>query len=70
MLHRIRETRGGRIYDSHFGRRMRGAGVYAEQIAALFAVATRKHGLDRPLPPLSATAFRRPPAVGDQMRLL
>ncbi len=70
VLRRIRETRAGRISDSQFGRRMRGTGAYAEQIAALFAVATRKLGLDRPLPPLSIDAFRRPPAVGDQMRLL
>jgi DNA repair photolyase len=70
VLHRIRETRDGRISDSQFGRRMRGAGAYAEQIAALFTVAARKHGLHQPLPPLSTAAFRRPPAVGDQMRLL
>lgn len=70
VLHRIRETREGRISDSQFGRRMRGTGAYAEQIAALFAIAARRHGLDRALPPLSIAAFRRPPAVGDQMRLL
>lgn len=70
VLNRIRETRDGRISDSRFGRRMRGTGPYAEQLAALFAVAARKHGLDRPLPPLSVTAFRRPAAVGDQLRLL
>ncbi len=70
VLNRIRETRGGRISDSRFGRRMRGTGPYAEQLAALFAVGARKHGLDRPLPPLSVTAFRRPTAVGDQLRLL
>jgi DNA repair photolyase len=70
VLHRIRETRDGRISDSEFGHRMRGTGPYAEQLAALFAVAARKHGLDRPLPELSIAAFRRPPAVGDQMRLL
>ena len=39
-----------------FGRRMRGQGAYAEQIAALFEAAARKHGLDGPLPPLSAAA--------------
>ena len=70
VLHRIRETRDGRINDSQFGRRMRGTGAYAEQLAALFAIAVRKHGLDRPSSPLSIAAFRRPPAVGDQMRLL
>lgn len=70
VLNRIRETRGGRISDSRFGRRMRGTGPYAEQLAALFAAAARKHGLDRPLPPLSVAAFRRPTSVGDQLRLL
>jgi DNA repair photolyase len=70
VLNRIRDTRDGGISDSQFGRRMRGTGVYAEQIAALFAVAARKLGLDRPVPPLSAAAFRRPTAVGEQMRLL
>jgi DNA repair photolyase len=70
VLNRIRETRGGHISDSRFGRRMRGTGPYAEHLAALFAAAARKHGLDRPSPPLSVSAFRRPTAVGDQLRLL
>ena len=70
VLHRIRETRDGRISDSHVRAPHARHRAYAEQIAALFAVAARKHGLDRPLPPLSAAAFRRPPAVGDQLRLL
>jgi DNA repair photolyase len=69
VLHRIQDTRGGRISDSEFGRRKRGQGEYAAQIAALFAAAARKHGLDAPLPPLSAAAFRRPVEPGDQLRL-
>jgi DNA repair photolyase len=70
VLNHIRETRDGRLSDSAFGQRMRGTGQYALQIASLFAVAARKRGLDGTLPALSAAAFRRPPAVGDQMRLL
>ena len=70
VLNRIRETRDGRISDPRFGSRMRGTGVYAEQIATLFAVAARKLGLDRPVAPLSTAAFRRPSTVGEQMRLL
>jgi DNA repair photolyase len=70
VLHRIRETRGGRLSDSEFGRRMRGEGVYAEQIAALFAASARKHGLDRDLPPLATDAFHRPPRTGEQLSLL
>ena len=49
---------------------MRGEGPYAEQIAALFAVAARKYGLDQPLPPLGTAAFRRPPTSGEQLTLL
>lgn len=70
VLHRIRETRSGRISDSRFGHRGRGEGEYAGQIAALFHAAVKKHHLDRPVPALSAAAFRRPPAAGDQLSLL
>jgi hypothetical protein len=43
VMHRVRETRGGdKLYDSRFGVRGRGEGVYAQTIAALFdATATR-----------------------------
>ncbi|HEY2386136.1 MAG TPA: PA0069 family radical SAM protein [Candidatus Binatia bacterium] len=70
VLHRIRETRSGRISDSRFGHRGRGEGEYAGQIAALFHAAVKKHRLDRPVPALSAAAFRVPPAAGDQLSLL
>ncbi len=70
VLGRIRDTRGGRLSDSTFGRRQRGAGEYAEQIAALFTAAAKKHGLDARLPPLSADAFRRPARAGEQLRLI
>jgi DNA repair photolyase len=70
VLARIRDTRAGRISDSTFGRRQRGQGEYAEQIAALFAVAAKKHGLDQRLPPLETASFRRPVRAGEQMRLL
>ncbi len=69
VLGRIRECRGGNLYDPRFGTRMRGAGVYAEQIRALFTTTARRCGLDQPLPPANSGAFRRPPASGDQLRL-
>jgi DNA repair photolyase len=69
VLNRIRDTRDGAITDSRWGVRQRGQGAYAQQIAALFRAAARKYGLDRPLPPLRADAFRRPAQAGDQMRL-
>ena len=66
VLHRIREMRGGRLNDPRFGSRMRGEGVFAQQIDALFTAARRRHGLDQPLPELSAAAFQRPdPIAGD-----
>src|SRR5437870_3523761 len=70
VLARIREVREGRLSDARFFRRQRGQGEYAAQIAALFAVAARKHGLDGHLPPLNAAAFRRPARAGEQLRLL
>jgi DNA repair photolyase len=70
VLHRIQDTRGARMSDTAFGRRQRGQGEYAAQIAALFDSAARKHGLDRPLPPLDAAAFRRPPTAGEQLKLI
>jgi DNA repair photolyase len=70
VLSRIRDTRGGRINDSTWGKRQRGEGAYAEQIALLFKAAVRRHGLDRGLPPLRTDAFRRPPCAGDQLSLL
>ena len=69
VLGHIRETRAGRLSDARFGHRMRGQGAYAEQLASLFAVAARKAGLDGKLPPLVATAFRRPALPGSQLGL-
>ncbi|HSV05160.1 MAG TPA: PA0069 family radical SAM protein [Candidatus Binatus sp.] len=70
VLGRIREVRQGKLSDPRFFQRQRGQGEYAAQIAGLFAVAARKHGLDKRLPPLSAAAFRRPARAGDQLKLL
>ncbi len=67
ILARIRDVRGGQLNDSAFGVRMTGEGIFAEQIRALFRAAARRHGLDRPMPPLSAAAFRRP--GGSQLEL-
>lgn len=60
VLSRIRDSRGGALSDSRFGRRMRGEGVFAEQIKALFTSAQTRHGLSSAGPELSSAAFRRP----------
>jgi DNA repair photolyase len=72
VLHRLESLRGGRgggqLNDPRFGTRMRGEGRFAEQISGLFELMARKHGLDRPHPPLLTDAFRRP--GGTQLSLL
>jgi DNA repair photolyase len=68
VLARVRDTRDGKLYDSTFGRRGRGTGFYAEQIAALFEVSMRRAGMSRRHFELSTANFR-PPTVGPQMSL-
>ena len=60
VLSRIRDLRGGKLYDSTFGDRLRGQGIFAEQIRQMFDVATRRFGLNREESALSTAHFRRP----------
>jgi len=68
VLNRIRSLRGGELSDSQFGRRMRGEGVFADQIRSLFLNAAERQGLASTSPRLSSDAFRRP--GGHQLDLL
>ncbi len=68
VLARVRDTRDGKLYEAEFGKRGRGTGLYAEQIATLFRVSMRRAGLTQRHLELSAAAFR-PPASGPQMKL-
>ena len=60
VLHRIRALRRGKLSNSEFGLRMRGEGIFADQIARLFDVACRKAGWSGREPGLSTDSFRRP----------
>jgi DNA repair photolyase len=60
VLHRLESLRDGRLNDPRFGTRMKGEGVFADQIGGLFELWARKLGLAQPHPPLSAAAFQRP----------
>ncbi len=63
IVRRIRETRGGKMYDSRFEVRGKGEGPYAEAIHALFEQTASKLGLrSREMQPDPATTptFRRP----------
>jgi DNA repair photolyase len=69
VLHRIQSIRGGKLNDPTFGRRMRGEGVFAEQIARLFELGLKKAGLARKQFSLSTASFRRPLQPDDQLEL-
>jgi DNA repair photolyase len=67
VLDRIRAVRNGKLNDHRFGERMRGHGIFAEQISRMFQAGCRKAGLSDDGPELSVASFRRP--VGAQMDL-
>jgi DNA repair photolyase len=66
---RIRGARAGKLNDAEFGRRMRGIGEIADQIARLFRVFARRYGLDGGMPSLDCTRFRAPRSRSGQMTL-
>jgi DNA repair photolyase len=66
----IKESRGGKVYESGFGTRMKGRGPHAELLAARFRRTVRRLGLDKPAWDLDTTRFRPPPRAGDQLSLL
>lgn len=67
VLNQIRSLRDGKLNNSDFGQRMRGAGRLAEQIKSMFEIACRKAGMNGEKLNLSTASFRRP--AGDQMEL-
>lgn len=65
VLNAIRAMRGGQLNDSNFETRMRGEGVWAEQVRAIFHLHRRRLGFPESRPPLATEHFRRP--AGAQM---
>ena len=59
VLNRLRDLRDGKLYRAEFGTRMRGEGIFAEQVAAIFDITCRKLHLNERGFELSTTAFRR-----------
>lgn len=58
VLNRVRSLRGGKLNDPNFGSRMRGQGIWADQLKMMFRTAKRKAGFDqRSMPRLSTAAF-------------
>ena len=67
VFNRLRAMHGGKLYDSQWGKRFGGEGIFAEQIAQMFEVARRKAGIKNEGGELSTAAFRR--AGGTQLSL-
>lgn len=59
VLNQVRALRGGKLNDPRFGSRMRGEGIFAEQISRLFQVACQRAGIAGNAPELSTAHFRR-----------
>ena len=64
VLNRLRDIRGGVLYDSRWGARMRGDGPFTEQVRQVFDVSCRKFGLNQVSVELTTDGFRRPPRNG------
>ena len=60
VLNRLKSLRGGKLYDSQYGKRMTGEGIFSEQIEQMFNVACRRAGIAADHLQLSTAAFRRP----------
>lgn len=60
VLNKIRSMRQGKLNDARWHHRMRGEGLFAETIHAMFMLACRKAGFAQRGPELSTAAFRRP----------
>jgi DNA repair photolyase len=70
ILARVREARGGKLYDSRWGKRQRGEGVYAEQARAVFDATCRRLGLNAGERASRGRTFERPARAGQQLTLL
>jgi DNA repair photolyase len=59
IIGRLKDVRGGKIYDSEFSQRMSGTGVFAEAVRRVYDVSCKKLGFPG-RPEVSTNAFRRP----------
>jgi len=69
ILGRMRALRGGKLYDSDFSQRMKGTGIWAEQIEALFKLHLKKSGLKSGTSQLDCHRFCVPEVDDGQGRL-
>jgi len=70
VMSTIQQLRGGKDYDSRFGKRLSGEGVYADLLARRFALALKRAGFrERRHPPLDCSRFVPPRARSPQGEL-
>ena len=69
VLSRIREMQGPTLSHKDFGTRLKGEGIWAQQIHAMVKVCQRRAGIPDKRPDVSIDAFRRPREMGGQMEL-
>ncbi|MCS6761919.1 MAG: hypothetical protein MO846_08040 [Candidatus Devosia symbiotica] len=69
MLSLVRDTRGGKDYDSRFGTRMTGEGPHATLLRQRFDKAREHYGLDGKMPSLRDDLFEAPKLESAQMGL-
>jgi hypothetical protein len=67
IVDRLKTLHGGKLYSSDWAKRMRGEGIFAEQLERLFETTARRLGLNRTEHTLSTEHFRRP--QGNQLEL-
>jgi DNA repair photolyase len=60
IVDRVREIRGGKLNVSEWGARLKGEGIFAEQLRELFLVCARRAGLNQERFTLSTAHFRPP----------
>jgi DNA repair photolyase len=59
VLNRVRDLRGGKLYDGRYEVRGRGEGPWADHVRSVFRLHRDRLGLNRPVE-LSVASFRRP----------
>lgn len=70
VMSTVRQLRGGKDYDSRFGTRLRGEGVYADLLARRFGLALKRYGFEgHRHPPFDCTRFIPPRVASPQGEL-
>lgn len=69
VLTLMKSCRGGQLYDSEFGERMRGSGPYADMLQRRFEAAKKRYGLSTRRLALDCDQFVRPAGSARQLPL-